>query len=150
MLAHHASYQGEIAADVIAGHGGEDTSKTCPAVVFTDPEIATVGMSEQEALDKGIEISVGNFPYAALGKAKAMDEKDGFVKVICDKKTEEILGIIIVGAQASSLIGEATIGIEMGGFLDDLGSVIHAHPTLTESLMEAAKKAKGEAIHVLN
>jgi dihydrolipoamide dehydrogenase len=150
MLAHHASYQGEIAADVIAGHGGEDTAKTCPAVVFTDPEIATVGMSEQEAIDKGIEISVGQFPYAALGKAKAMDEKDGFVKVICDKGTEEILGIVIVGTQASSLIGEATIGIEMGGFLDDLGSVIHAHPTLTESLMEAAKKAKGEAIHVLN
>lgn len=150
MLAHHASYQGEIAADVIAGHGGEDTAKTCPAVVFTDPEIATVGMSENEAKEKGIEIAVGQFPYAALGKAKAMAENDGFVKVICDKKTEEILGIIIVGAQASSLIGEATIGIEMGGFLDDFGSVIHAHPTLTESLMEAAKKAKGEAIHVLN
>ena len=150
MLAHHASYQGEIAAEVIAGHKVEDFAKTCPAVVFTDPEVATVGLSEQEALDKGLEVNIGMFPFAALGKAKAAADTDGFVKIIADKKTEEILGVVIVGHNAGDLIGEALLGIEMGAFLDDVGMSIHPHPTLTEAMMEAAKKAKGHAIHVLN
>ena len=150
MLAHHASYQGEIAAEVIAGHHAEDIAKTCPAVVFTDPEVATAGMSEQEALDKGIEVAIGNFPLAASGKAKAVAETEGFVKVIANKATEEILGIVIVGHNAGDLIGEALIGIEMGAFLDDVSLSIHPHPTLTEAIMEAAKKAKNQAIHVLN
>jgi len=150
MLAHHASYQGEIAADVIAGHHAEDLAKTCPAVVFTDPEVATAGMSEEEARAKGIELSIGQFPFAALGKAKAANDTEGFVKVIADKKTEEILGVVIMGHNAGDLIGEALIGIEMGAFLDDIGMSIHPHPTLTEAFMEAAKKAKGQAIHVLN
>lgn len=150
MLAHHASYQGEIAAEIIAGHHAQDNAKVCPAVVFTDPEIATVGLSEQEALDKGLEITIGQFPFAALGKAKAADDTDGFVKIIADKHTEEVLGMIIVGHNAGDLIGEGTLGIEMGAFLDDFSLTIHPHPTLTESMMEAAKKAKGQAIHVLN
>jgi len=150
MLAHHASYQGEIAAEVIAGHHAEDQAKTCPAVVFTDPEIATAGLSEEEALAKGYELAIGMFPFAALGKAKAQHDTEGFVKMIADKKTEEILGVVIVGHGAGDLIGEATLGIEMGAFLDDFSLTIHPHPTLTESLMEAAKKAKGQAIHVLN
>ena len=150
MLAHHASYQGEIAADVIAGHHAEDLAKVCPAVVFTDPEVATAGMSEAEAADKGIEVMVGQFPFAALGKAKAANDTEGFVKVIADKKTEELLGVVIVGHNAGDLIGEALIAIEMGAFLDDIGMSIHPHPSLTEAMMEAAKKAKGQAIHVLN
>ncbi len=150
MLAHHASYQGEIAADVIGGHHAEDLAKTCPAVVFTDPEVATAGMSEDEARAKGIEVSIGQFPFAALGKAKAANDTEGFVKIIADKKTEEILGVVIMGHNAGDLIGEALIGIEMGAFLDDVGMSIHPHPTLTEAMMEAAKKAKGQAIHVLN
>ena len=149
-FAHHASYQGEIAADVIAGHHAEDLAKVCPAVVFTDPEVATAGMSEDEAKAKGIEVMVGQFPFAALGKAKAANDTEGFVKVIADKKTEELLGVIIVGHNAGDLIGEALIAIEMGAFLDDIGMSIHPHPTLTEAMMEAAKKAKGQAIHVLN
>ena len=150
MLAHNASYQGEVAAEVIAGHHAEDSAKTCPAVVFTDPEVATVGMSEDEARAAGHELTIGQFPFAALGKAKASADTEGFVKIIADKKSEEILGVVIVGHNAGDLIGEATLGIEMGAFLDDLSLTIHPHPTLTESLMEAAKKAKGQAIHVLN
>lgn len=150
MLAHHASFQGEIAAEVIAGHKSMDQSKTCPAVVFTDPEIASTGMSEEEAVAKGHEISVGQFPFAALGRAKTQNMTEGFVKVIADKKTEEVLGIVMVGPHVSDLIGEATLGIEMGAFLDDFSLTIHPHPTLTESIMEAAKKAKGAAIHILN
>jgi dihydrolipoamide dehydrogenase len=150
MLAHHASYQGEIAAEIIAGHPAEDHAKTCAAVVFTDPEIATVGMSEDEARDKGLELAIGMFPFAALGKAKAAADTEGFVKIIADKQTEEVLGVVIVGHNAGDLIGEALLGIEMGAFLDDIGMSIHPHPTLTEAMMEAAKKAKGQAIHVLN
>lgn len=150
MLAHHASYQGEIAAEVIAGHHAEDHAKTCAAVVFTDPEIATVGMSESEARAKGIDVVVAQFPFAALGKAKAQNDTEGFVKMIADKETEEVLGVIIVGHNAGDLIGEALLGIEMGAFVDDFGLSIHPHPTLTEALMEAAKKVKGQAIHVLN
>jgi len=150
MLAHHASYQGEIAAENIAGHSMTDQAKTCPAVVFTDPEIATVGLSEDEAKARGLELSIGMFPLAALGKAKAINDTDGFIKIIADKKSEEILGVVIVGHGAGDLIGEATLGIEMGAFLDDLSLTIHPHPTLTEGLMEAAKKTKGQAIHVLN
>ncbi len=150
MLAHHASYQGEIAAEVIAGHHAEDHAKVCPAVVFTDPEVATVGMMEKEARAKGLEITTGTFPFAALGKAKAADDTEGFVKIIAAKGSEEVLGMVIMGHNAGDLIGEATLGIELGAFLDDFSLTIHPHPTLTESLMEAAKKAKGQAIHVLN
>ncbi|PIE90091.1 MAG: dihydrolipoyl dehydrogenase [Acidobacteria bacterium] len=150
MLAHHASYQGEIAAEVIAGHAAMDQSKVCPAVVFTDPEIAAVGMMEAEAREKGLDVVVGQFPFAALGKAKTQNTTEGFVKLVAEKTTEEVLGVAIVGPHASDLIGEATLGIEMGAFLDDFSLTIHPHPTLTESLMEAAKKAKGAAIHVLN
>ena len=85
-----------------------------------------------------------------MGKAKAANDTDGFVKIIADKKTEEVLGVVIMGHNAGDLIGEALMGIEMGAFLDDFGSTIHPHPTLTEAIMEAAKKAKGQAIHVLN
>ena len=150
MLAHHASHQGEVAAEVIAGHDASYQAKTCPAVVFTDPEVATVGMSESEATEKGIELAIGQFPFAALGKAKAAADTDGFVKIMADKKTEEVVGVVIVGHNAGDLIGEALLGIEMGAFLDDIGMSIHPHPTLTEAMMEAAKKAKGQAIHVLN
>lgn len=150
MLAHHASFQGEIAAEVIAGHRAADHAKVCPAVVFTDPEIAVVGMSEAQAAKKGIQTLVAQFPFAALGKAKAQNETDGFVKIIADKGSQEVLGMVIVGHNAGDLIGEALIGIEMGAVLEDFAASIHPHPTLTESIMEAAKKALGQAIHVLN
>lgn len=150
MLAHHASYQGEIAAEVIAGHNVADQSVACPAVVFTDPEIAVVGMTEEMARAEGTDIMVGQFPFAALGKAKAQADTEGFVKVIAAKDTEEILGIVIAGHNAGDLIGEGLLAIEMGAYLDDVSLSIHPHPTLTEALMEAVKKAKGQAIHALN
>ena len=109
-----------------------------------------ISLSRLSNQEKGLEITIGQFPFVALGKAKAQEDTDGFVKIIAEKHTEEVLGMVIVGHNAGDLIGEGLIGIEMGAFLDDFGTTIHPHPTLTEAIMEAAKKAKGAAIHVLN
>jgi len=149
MLAHHASHQGEIAAEVIAGHDSEDQSTICPAVVFTDPEIAVAGISEEEARAGEKAIKVTQFPFAALGRARTQNTAEGFVKIISEE-SGKVLGVVIAGPHASDLIGEATLGIEMDAFLDDFALTIHPHPTLTESIMEVAKKAKGAAVHVLN
>ncbi len=150
MLAHKASKDAEVAAEVIAGHPVAQDAKVIPAVVFTDPEIGSAGLSESEAKAQGYEIIVGKFPFAALGRAMTTGETDGFVKVIADKGTQEVLGIHIVGPGASDLIAEGALAIEMGAFIDDLSLTVHAHPTLAEGLMEAAKAAVGEAIHALN
>lgn len=150
MLAHKASREAEVAAEVIAGHPAEMDVKVIPAVVFTDPEIGSAGLSEAEARAQGHEVIVGKFPFGALGRALTTGETDGFVKVIADKGTQEILGIHIVGPGASDLIAEGALAIEMGAFIDDLSLTVHAHPTLAEGLMEAAKAAVGEAIHALN
>ena len=150
MLAHKGSKEGEVCAEVIAGHPAEFDSKAIPAVVFTDPEIATVGLSEEAAKKKGIDVVVGKFPYAALGRALSTNELEGFVKVIADRKTDVIVGAEIVGADASSLIAELTLAVEMGAAVQDLALTIHAHPTFPESIMEAAKAIHGEAIHVVN
>jgi len=150
MLAHKASKDAEVAAEVIAGHPAVQDAKVIPAVVFTDPEIGSAGLSEVEAKEQGFEVIVGKFPFAALGRAMTTGETDGFVKVIADKGTQEILGIHIVGPGASDLIAEGALAIEMGAFIDDLSLTVHAHPTLAEGLMEAAKAAVGEAIHALN
>ncbi|MBI4441300.1 dihydrolipoyl dehydrogenase [Candidatus Woesearchaeota archaeon] len=148
MLAHRASRQGKVAAEVIAGLPSAFDNVACPAVLFTDPEIATVGLSEAAARLQGYEPRVGKFPFKASSRALTMNETDGFVKVVADSKTEQILGVTIVGVNASELISEACLAIEMGAFLEDLVSTIHQHPTLSESLMEAAEAVKGTAIHV--
>ncbi len=150
MLAHRASKQGEIAAEVCAGRSVAADWKVVPAVVFTDPEIASVGYSEEEARAKGFAIRVGKFPWAANGRALTQLETDGFVKVIIDEADHQILGVLIVGPSASDLISEATLAIEMDAFAEDLGLTIHPHPTLSEALMEAANKALGHAVHVMN
>ncbi len=121
-----------------------------PGAIFTDPEIATCGLTAEEAKAKGIEVVVGKFPMAALGKAMAMGDTDGFVKVIADKKTKQILGVHIVGIEASSMISEAALALEMAAFLEDVALTIHPHPTLGESIMEAAANALGHAIHIAN
>ncbi|HEY9900799.1 MAG TPA: dihydrolipoyl dehydrogenase [Pantanalinema sp.] len=150
MLAHKASKEAEVAAEVIAGHPAAMDVKAIPAVVFTDPEIGSVGLSEAEAKAQGFDAVVGKFPFAALGRAMTTGETEGFVKVVADRKTQEVLGVHIVGPEASNLVAEAGLALEMGAFIDDLSLTVHAHPTLAEGIMEAAKAAIGEAIHVMN
>jgi dihydrolipoamide dehydrogenase len=150
MLAHAGSYEGEVAAEVIAGKAAENDARCVPAVVFTEPEIATVGILEPEAEKKGLKVKVGKFPYAALGRALSTNATDGYFKLICDAETDAVLGAEIVGADASALIAECALAIEMGAVSQDLALTIHAHPTLPEGVMEAAKAIHGEAIHVIN
>jgi dihydrolipoamide dehydrogenase len=149
MLAHKASKQGIVAAEVISGLASAADFKAMPSGIWTEPEIATVGLTEKEAKNKGYEPIVGKFPFTALGRAVAVGETDGFVKVVADKESEQILGVQIVGADATDLISEAALAIEMGATLEDIGLTVHPHPTLPESLMEAAEAAKGKAIHIL-
>ncbi len=150
MLAHKASKEAEIAAEIIAGHRAEFDVRCIPAVIFSDPEVATAGISAEEATTRGRKVKVGKFPFVALGRAIANADTDGFVKVIIDAETKEVLGIHVVGNGASDIIAEAALAIEMGALADDLALTIHAHPTLPEAIMEAAKASLGEAIHIQN
>lgn len=150
MLAHKASRQGEVVAEVIAGLGSEFDNVAIPNAIFTDPEVAAVGMSAEEASRAGYEVSVGRFPFVALGRAVSVGETDGFVKVVADAKTGVVLGVQIVGADASDIISEASLALEMGATLEDIGGTIHPHPTFPEALFEAAKHAEGKAIHIVN
>lgn len=150
MLAHKASHEGVLVAEVIAGKNRVYDAKTVPAVVFTDPEIASAGMMEAEAKARGYnDLLVSKFPFAANGRATSMMETDGFVKMIADKKTHILLGVHIVGPEASNLISEAVLAIEMGARLEDLALTIHPHPTLGETMMEAAEATLGHAIHII-
>ncbi len=150
MLAHKASKEAEVVAEVIAGRRAEMDARTIPAVIFTDPEVATAGITAEEAQRRGRKVRVGKFPFAALGRAIANHDTDGFVKVIVDAETSEVLGLEVVGNGAGDIIAEAALAIEMGALADDVGLTIHAHPTLPEAIMEAAKASQGEAIHIQN
>ncbi|HEY8042165.1 MAG TPA: dihydrolipoyl dehydrogenase [Polyangiaceae bacterium] len=150
MLAHKASKEGEVVAEIIAGHKAAKDWVAMPAAIFTDPEIATVGLGEQQARDKGIDVRIGKFPFGALGRAMAVNETDGFIKVVSDKKTHEILGVHIVGPEATDLISEGALALEMHAFLEDVGLTVHPHPTLGEGMMEASLNGLGQAIHILN
>jgi dihydrolipoamide dehydrogenase len=150
MLAHKASHEGLVAAEVICGLPSAADFRTIPAVIFTDPEIAYAGWSEEEAKQHGYKPIIGKFPFAALGRAISMSETEGFVKIIADEATKVVLGVHIVGPEASNLISEAALAIEMGATLEDLALTVHPHPTLPESLMEAAEATLGKAIHILN
>jgi dihydrolipoamide dehydrogenase len=149
-LAHTASREGETAAEVIAGKKSLRDWVAIPGAIFTDPEVATAGLSEDEARKKGLDPLVGKFAFAALGRAIAIDHTEGFVKVVADRDSKLILGVTIVGPEASDLIAEATLALEMGAYLEDVALTIHAHPTLAEAFMEACKAALGEAIHAVN
>lgn len=150
MLAHKATKEGEVVAEVIAGHKAAKDWVSIPAAIFTDPEIAVAGLTEAQAKEKGIDVRVGKFPFAALGRAMAVMETDGFFKVVANKKTNELLGVHIVGAEASDLISEGALALEMHAFLEDIGLTIHPHPTLGEGMMEAAQAGLGHAIHIMN
>lgn len=150
MLAHKATKEGEVVAEIIAGHRAAVDVRTIPAVVFTDPEIASAGLTEEEARAKGHEIKVGKFPFAALGRALGVNDTEGFAKSIVDAKSEELLGVHIVGNGASDLISEAALAIEMGAVAQDITLTVHPHPTLSEALREATAAAIGEAVHLIN
>jgi dihydrolipoamide dehydrogenase len=149
-LAHKASKEGIVAAEHASGKPTAYDVKAMPAGIFTDPEIGTVGLQEHEAKAKGIAVRVGKFPFTALGKALAISQSDGFVKLIADEKTDLLLGATIVGYGAADLTAEVALGIEMGATAEDIGLTVHAHPTMPESLMEAAEAVHKHAIHILN
>ena len=149
LLAHKGTKEGLICAEVIAGKRVVYDVLAMPAVIFTDPEIATVGLTEAEAKEQGFDPMVGAFPYAANGRALSVGEPEGTLKIIGDKKTGRLLGVHIVGAEASNLIAEATLAIEMGAEVEDLALTVHAHPTLPEIMMEAAEVTLGKAVHIM-
>lgn len=150
LLAHKASKEGEIAAEVIAGHKAAKDWVSMPGAVFTDPEIASVGLTEAEAKAKGHEVKIGKMPFAASGRAMAVRETDGFIKVVADKKTHQILGWHIVGPNATDLVSEASLSLEMAAVLEDVALTVHPHPTLGEAMMIAAQHALGQAIDIIN
>ncbi len=148
MLAHRASRQAKVAAEVLAGRASAFDNACVPAVVFTDPEIATVGLTLAAAEAEGLNVVTGKFPLAALGRALAMAKRDGFARVIAERETGRILGAGIVGPHASDVIAEMALAIEMGATLEDLAVTIHPHPTISEAWMEAAEVALGEPVHI--
>jgi dihydrolipoamide dehydrogenase len=151
MLAHVASYEGICAVENIAGNGNRTPDyHAAPNCIYTDPEIAHVGLGEKEARDKGLDIKVGRFPFAASGRALTLGQSEGFAKVIAEAGSGKILGAHIIGPRATDLIAEATLAIQNGLTMEQLDLTIHAHPTLPESLMEAALAAQGRAIHIPN
>ncbi len=156
MLAHKASKEGIVAAETIAAaikgtkSGAAADWATIPGVIFTDPEVATAGLTEAQAKAAGHEVKVGTFPVAALGRALAASEPDGSYKVIADAKTDRLLGVHILASGASDLISEAVLALEMGATAEDLALTVHPHPTMSEGLMEAAEHLHGKAIHAAN
>ncbi len=149
LLAHVASAEGKIAAQNCLGNTTEMDYQVIPWCVFTLPEIGHVGMTEKEATDEGYEVKIGRFPYAANGKALGLRETDGFVKTVSDADSGDILGVHIVGAQASTLIHEAAVAVRLGASAADIAHTVHAHPTLSEIVMESAEAAYDRAIHSL-
>lgn len=148
-LAHRASHEAGVCASHIAGDEQAVVDyKVIPAAIFVEPEVASVGISEQEAKEKGLDIKVGKFPFAALGRALANNNSEGFVKIIGDAKTDDLLGMHVVGPEAGTIIAEGALAIEMGASVEDLALTIHTHPTHPEAIMEAAESYFGHAIHV--
>jgi dihydrolipoamide dehydrogenase len=148
MLAHKASHEGVVAAEAINGSKAVFEPQAIPAVVFTDPEIAWTGITETQAKADGIPHTVAKFPWTASGRATTLDRNDGMTKVIVDPETELILGVGIVGPGAGDMISEATLAIEMGAVAEDLALTIHPHPTLSETVMEAAEVFYGQSAHM--
>jgi dihydrolipoamide dehydrogenase len=148
MLAHKASREAKVAVEALAGEPAEFDNLAIPAVVFTDPEIAWCGLTEAEAKAEGREIRVTKFPWTASGRAQTLGRMEGLTKLIFDPATERLLGMGIVGAGAGELISEGVLAVEMGAVARDLADSIHPHPTLTETVMEAAEAFLGQATHL--
>jgi dihydrolipoamide dehydrogenase len=148
LLAHKAEEEGVVAAEVIAGHHAAMDYRSMPSIVYTWPEIATVGMAEHEVKASGREYRTGKFPFSANGRARTMGETTGFVKFIADAKTDELLGCHIIGANASDLIQEVVLAFEYRGSSEDIGITVHSHPTLSEVVKEAALGVLGRSLHI--
>jgi dihydrolipoamide dehydrogenase len=150
LLAHKAYHDGRVAAENAAGFDSQIDYTALPAAIFTEPELATVGLSQEEAEAQGLEIKVGEFPLQASGRALTMDSTDGLLRIIADKKTDEVLGAHILAPHASEIIPVLTMAVARRLKLKDVDSIIYIHPTLSESIPEAALKANGLALHILN
>lgn len=150
MLAHVASDQGIVAVENIMGENKEMDYKAVPACVYTKPELATVGLTEEQAKEKGIDYKVGKFPLIANGKSLIMNETTGIIKVISDKKYDEILGVHILGPRATDLIAEAALALRLEATTEEIITTVHAHPTVGEAMKEAVLAVNKEAIHILN
>jgi dihydrolipoamide dehydrogenase len=148
MLAHKASHEGRVAVEVIAGHKAAFDAAAIPAVVFTDPEVAWCGLTEAEARSASREVAVARFPWAASGRARTLGRDDGMTKLVLDPETERVLGMGIVGPGAGELIAEGVLAVEMAALATDLKMTIHPHPTLSETVMEAAEVFFGQSTHV--
>jgi len=148
MLAHKAEDEGMAVAEVLAGQAGHVNYDVIPNVIYTSPEVATVGKSEEDLKAAGIAYRVGKFPFTANGRAKVNKTPDGFVKILADAASDRILGVHIIGAQASEMIAEAAVIMEFGGSAEDLARTCHAHPTLTEAVKEAALAVDKRSIHM--
>ena len=148
MLAHKATHEGVMVVERIAGHKPSVNYDCIPNVIYTHPEIAWIGLSEEEANGRGLDTEVGRFPFAANGRALASSDADGQVKVIADAGSERICGVTAMGPSASELIAEAAIAMEFDASAEDLGLTVFAHPTLSEALHEAALDSYGAAIHM--
>ena len=150
MLAHKGTEEGVMVAELIAGHAAEVNYKTIPSVIYTAPEIAWVGMTEEQAKQSGRKYKVGTFPFSINGRAKALQQTAGFAKIVADVEYDDILGVHIIGPMAGELIAEAVVAMEFSSSAEDLQRIVHAHPTLSEALHEAALAADKRAIHALN
>ncbi len=148
MLAHKAQDEGIALAEILAGQAGHLNYDVIPNVIYTFPEVASIGRSEEELKEAGVIYNVGKFPFTANGRAKASARTDGFVKILADSKTDRVLGVHIVGADAGTMIAEAAIAMEFGASSEDIARTCHAHPTLTEAVKEAALAVEKRAIHI--
>ncbi len=148
MLAHKAEDEGIAVSELLAGKPGHVDYNTIPGVIYTWPELASVGLSEEQAKERGLNYRVGKFPFLANGRAKAMDETEGSVKILADAATDKVLGVHILGARAAEMIAEAVAVMEFGGSAEDIARTCHAHPTMSEATREAALAVDGRAIHI--
>jgi dihydrolipoamide dehydrogenase len=147
MLAHKAQEEGIACVEQIAGQAGHVNYDAIPLVVYTSPELAAVGKTEAECREAGIDVRIGTFPFMANGRARAMGERDGFVKIVADARSDRVLGVHVLGPRASELIGEAVVALEFGASAEDIARTCHAHPTLSEAVREAALAVDGRSIH---
>jgi dihydrolipoamide dehydrogenase len=148
MLAHKAEDEGMAVAEILAGKAGHVNYGVIPNVIYTYPEVASVGASEEELKAQNIAYNVGKFPFTANGRAKVNDTTDGFVKILADQTTDRVLGVHIIGPDAGTLIAECAMAMEFGGSAEDIARTCHAHPTLSEAVKEAALAADKRAIHM--
>jgi dihydrolipoamide dehydrogenase len=148
MLAHKGEDEGVAAAEIIAGHAGHVNYDVIPNVIYTFPEVASIGKSEEELKAAGIAYNTGKFPFTANGRAKVNMQTDGFVKILADAKTDRVLGVHILGPDAGNMIAEAAVAMELGASSEDMARTCHAHPTLTEAVKEAAMAVEKRSIHM--